>query len=249
MKKFLLAAAAVLFSAQVEAANVPLVTGVQEPSQLLGIINTLITNINSGTSGIVSVGTSAMGTFATTSELTLQSVVVPANTLTLPGQSLRARCVGTLGANTSNKLVRMYVATGTSAFNGMGPIGGVAGAANNWPGTAGATQFGNIAFGSLVSNVNGGSWDLELLLTNLGPSSALNIQNIPATVAWVGRGSLQQNYPAVAGGGTELVSPVVATSSALNWAQNITVNCAGTSVSTGAIGDISNTEIIIEQVK
>ena len=244
MKKILLSAAAAIVSLQAHAANIPLITGPQEPSQLLGIINTIISNINAGTSGLVSVGTSTMGTFATTSELTLQSVVIPANTLTIPGHSLRVRCLGTLGANSNLKAVRVYVATGTSPFNGMNGGGGPA-----WAGTAGATGAGGagfVSFGSSASNLNGGSWDLDLLLTNMGAAAA---SNLPATVAWTGRGTIQNNQTVSPNAQTSLVSSVHATSSSLDWKQNIIASCAGTTSSTASVGDVSNSEIIVEQVK
>lgn len=106
-------------------ANLPLLSGPQDPSQLLATINTLIRNINSGTGGLANAQTAATSTTATTSEVTLQQYTLPANTLATAGQAIRVYCWGTTAANAQNKTMKLYfgstsIATPTAATNNKG---------------------------------------------------------------------------------------------------------------------------------
>jgi hypothetical protein len=104
-------------------------------------------------------------------------------------------------------------------------------------GVAGATGTG-IAFGSIVSSVNAGSWELEVLAT-LASSGQVN---------WVGRGAMGNNEGTTPGTTlTQLVSSVAGTITTLSFGSAVTINCAGTTPT--AVGDVSNTELLIEAVK
>lgn len=193
------------------AANLSTLSGSQfsEPSQILNTVNTLINNINAGTSGLVAQTQSPVGTAPTTSEQVLSNFIIPPNQLTANGQSLRARCFGTFAANANAKTVRLI-------------ISGV------------ATQNGAV-ISSVQSNINGGSWELELLLT----------YNTAATNTWMGRGSASNQLSST---NTFLVSPIVATNAVLNFTNSLTAQCNGV-VAAGTIGDITSSELIVEQIK
>src|SRR5216683_3166986 len=118
IKRILSTAAAVFVAGTLSwATNLPLFTtagsGCNEASQLLNCMNQLVQSINANT-GVVAVSTSAFGTPATTTETTLQSITVNSNTLSAPGQSLRARCFGTFGSNTNNKTVKLMLTSTTT---------------------------------------------------------------------------------------------------------------------------------------
>ncbi len=109
MKGFLAGAAAVLFAAGVAgAANLSLLSGPQDPSQLLATINQLVQNINFGVSGRLSANGTASGT-TTTIESTMMTYSLPANRLAADGDSVRAVCWGTSATNANTKSARLYV--------------------------------------------------------------------------------------------------------------------------------------------
>ncbi len=108
MKGFLAGAAAVLFAAGVAgAANLSLLSGPQDPSQLLATINTLVQNINFGVSGRLSANSTATGT-TTTIENTMMTYSLPANRLAADGDAVRVVCWGTSATNANAKSVRLY---------------------------------------------------------------------------------------------------------------------------------------------
>lgn len=125
MKRFLAAAAVLAMSASfAHPANLPLLQGpnYSDPSQVLGTVNTVIQNINSGVGGLLNAQTAAVATGAGTTEQTLQQYTMPANQLSAAGQSVRIRCWGSTAANANNKTRRLYfgasvIATATEAAN------------------------------------------------------------------------------------------------------------------------------------
>lgn len=105
----LLAIGAVLLApAGLRAANLPLLTGPQDPSQLVATLNQLIQSINSGVGGLLNAQTGSVGTTAVTTEETLLSYTMPANTLSTAGQAIRVTCGWTTGATANNKTVKLY---------------------------------------------------------------------------------------------------------------------------------------------
>ena len=107
------------------AANLPLITGAQDPSQLNATINTLIQSINSGVGGLLNAQTAAVATGTGTTEQTLQSYTTPPGIIGAAGQTLRITCWGVTGANANNKTMKLYfgassIATPTAATNAKG---------------------------------------------------------------------------------------------------------------------------------
>lgn len=107
---------------QLTAANLPLITGPQDPSQLNATINTLIQSINSGVGGLLNAQTAIVATGVGTSEQTLQTYTLPANTITAAGQGVRTTCWGGTAANANNKTRKLYfgasaITTATEAAN------------------------------------------------------------------------------------------------------------------------------------
>jgi hypothetical protein len=106
------------------AANLSLVTGPQDPSQLNATINTLITSINSSVSRI-GVGAASIASSATTAEQTLYQYTLPGGLLANAGDSVRITCWGVDAANTDNKAQKLYfgaaaITTLTAATNNKG---------------------------------------------------------------------------------------------------------------------------------
>lgn len=109
IKGFLAGAAAVLFAAGVAgAANLSILSGPQDPSQLLATVNTLIQNINFGVSGRLMAGLTATGTTsATTVDQTLMSYTMPASQLANSGDGVRVVCWGTTASNSNAKTAKL----------------------------------------------------------------------------------------------------------------------------------------------
>jgi hypothetical protein len=122
------AACAVLVSGAVMATNLPLYTGPAGTNPTadfpigLGTVNQLVQAINSGTGGLINAQTASVGTGADTTEDVLQTYTLPANTLSVAGQSLRITCPFSTGATANNKTVKLYfgassISTGVVAAN------------------------------------------------------------------------------------------------------------------------------------
>lgn len=121
LKAFALVAA-IAFASPVAAANLPLLTGPQDPSQLVATLNTLIQTINTGVGGLLNAQTAAVATGAGTTEQTLQTYTMPGGTLSAAGQSVRIKCWGATGATANNKTRKLYfgasvITTATEAAN------------------------------------------------------------------------------------------------------------------------------------
>ena len=101
MSKRILASVGAFFGATAlaVAANLSLVTGPQDPSQLNATINGVINNINSSVSRI-GVASTAVADAATTAEQTLLQYSLPGGLLANPGDSVRISCWGITGADT-----------------------------------------------------------------------------------------------------------------------------------------------------
>jgi hypothetical protein len=126
-----LAAAAVLalsIGGIAVAANLPLYTGPAGTNPTadwppgLGTINQVVQAVNGGTGGLINAQTASVGTGADTTEDVLQTYTLPANTLSVAGQSLRITCPYSTGATANNKTVKLYfggssVSTGVIAAN------------------------------------------------------------------------------------------------------------------------------------
>ena len=97
----------------------------QPPANRLDAVNTLAAAVNSAITGLIGLlfaGTTSTGTGADTTEDTLQTFSLPANTLVGYGQTLRIRAFGTCAANTNTKLFKLYfgsevIATPAGATN------------------------------------------------------------------------------------------------------------------------------------
>lgn len=118
----LAAASALALLGVAHAANLPLQTGPTDPPTLLAPMNQLVQSINAGVGGLLNAQTAAVSTGTGTSEQTLQTYTLPANTLTAAGQSLRIKCWGTTGATANNKTRKLYfgasvITTATEAAN------------------------------------------------------------------------------------------------------------------------------------
>lgn len=114
LKKILVTTTAVVCAAGISlASQIPIVSGPQDPSQLLATINSLIQSINAGVNGRLTAQVTATGT-TTTIENTMATYSLPANTLANPGDAVRTICWGTSAVNTNSKNVKLYF--GSSAI-------------------------------------------------------------------------------------------------------------------------------------
>ena len=106
--KLLAGAVASLTITAAIAANVPLISGAQDPSNVNANLNQVIQAINANTGGLINAQTGAVATGTGTAEQTLQTFSLPPNTLTSAGQMLRIACWGATGATANNKTVKLY---------------------------------------------------------------------------------------------------------------------------------------------
>jgi hypothetical protein len=121
IKGFLAGFAAVVFASTVAiGANLPLMSGPQDPSQLLASLNSLIRSINTGVSGRLNASLTSTGT-TTTVEQTLLTYSLPANQLAADGDAVRVVCWGTTAANTNAKAAKLYFGTSSISSASAGP--------------------------------------------------------------------------------------------------------------------------------
>ncbi len=107
------------------AANIPLISGPQDSSQLIASLNQVIQAVNSGVVGKLFGDGSATATGTGTSEQILKTYTLPANTVANVGDSIRVTCSGTTGATANNKTMKLYfgassITTPTAATNNKG---------------------------------------------------------------------------------------------------------------------------------
>jgi hypothetical protein len=108
----------------VVAANLSLVTGPQDPSQINATLNTLIQSINTSVSRI-GVGAASVASSATTAEQILYSYTLPGGLLANAGDSVRVTCWGVDATNSDNKAQKLYfgsaaITTATAATSNKG---------------------------------------------------------------------------------------------------------------------------------
>ena len=116
MKKILATLAAVVLSGAIAAASsISNFSGPSEPSQIFGYLNQLIASIYSGVNGVIASQIGVTASTATTTEQTLATTTIPANTINRAGQALRLRCSG-VTANTSHASTTVKLYYGTSAI-------------------------------------------------------------------------------------------------------------------------------------
>lgn len=125
LKRILAASGAFLAACAIAAAaNLSLLSGPQDPSQLLATINTLIQTLNTSVSRI-GVASTAVASSATSAEQTLFTYTLPPGTLANPGDSVRITCWGIDATNSDNKAQKLYfgsssIATPTAATSNKG---------------------------------------------------------------------------------------------------------------------------------
>ncbi len=114
-KTILTTATALLFAAGLAAAsNISLLSGPQDPSQLLASLNSLIQSINFGVNGrLTAVVTPAEN--LTTAETTLTTYTLPANRIAATGDAVKIKCWGKTATNSGAKTVRIYF--GSTSFS------------------------------------------------------------------------------------------------------------------------------------
>ncbi len=115
LKKILTGTVAVFFAAGLAAAsNISLLSGPQDPSQLLAVVNSLIQSINFGVNGRLTANV-APASNATTGEDILATYTLPANRIAATGDAVRVRCWGVTNSNNDVKTLKLYF--GTSSFS------------------------------------------------------------------------------------------------------------------------------------
>lgn len=108
LRKFLTTIAAMVFAGGLAfASQIPIVSGPQDPSQLLAVVNSLIQSINSGVNGRLTAQVSQAGT-TTTIESTMATYSLPGGTLATPGDAVRTVCWGTSAVNSNAKNIKLY---------------------------------------------------------------------------------------------------------------------------------------------
>jgi hypothetical protein len=112
MKKLLSTVAAICFAGAVAyAANLPPVSGPQDPSQINSTVNSALQEVAAGVNGLVAVAPATVTSIATTVEQTLAQQTIPGGTLSLAGQSLRLRCAGILNTAFGQAAVGVFYGT------------------------------------------------------------------------------------------------------------------------------------------
>ena len=87
--------------------NTPSGIACSEPSQSLYCFNQLVQTMNSYL-GLVAAQPGPVASTATTNEQVLASTVIPAGTLSVPGQQLKLRCAGVTSNDGTAKQVKLY---------------------------------------------------------------------------------------------------------------------------------------------
>jgi len=117
LKKAACAFVALVASASLAlAANIPLLTGPQDSSQLIASLNQVIQAVNSGVVGKLYANGVGTGTGADTTEDTLFTYTLPANTVANVGDTLRIKCGTLTNATSTTKVVKLYF--GATSFTG-----------------------------------------------------------------------------------------------------------------------------------
>ncbi len=115
LKRIFTGTVALVFAAGLAAAsNISLLSGPQDPSQLLATVNTLIQSINFGVNGRLTAVVSQAGN-TTTAEQTLSTYTLPANRIAATGDAVKIRCWGNTASNVDLKTIKIYF--GTTSFS------------------------------------------------------------------------------------------------------------------------------------
>lgn len=93
--------------------GVPYTSGPFDAGNIPGIINGVIANVNSNTTGLLYSNATVSATGTGTTEQTLYTYTLAANTLATNGQTLRIKCGATTAANANNKTLILYFGTST----------------------------------------------------------------------------------------------------------------------------------------
>jgi hypothetical protein len=162
------------------AANLPLLTGAQDPSQLNATINNLIENINTGVEGSFGGFVGPAATTGTTIQV-LGTATIPANNLTA-GQSVRVTCWGTGTATGTNTLTIQVGTASAFAVAGGATTAGVFSATVLYQKTGSSTQ-------SLYSSGN-----FNTTLTTPVITAATQTDTAPIPVTCSGTSTTSANF-------------------------------------------------------
>jgi len=237
MRKLLASVAAIaLTGGMAYAVNVTPLSGptINEPSQLMNGLNTVINSFNFGTSGNLGYVAGPLGAVGTTVQQSIAFTTVNTGQLSNAGQALLARCYGISANNTHVKQVGI-IAYGTQAtnqnFQTVTPL------INSLAPYVSSTAFS-------VGNEN---WDVELLYQ-------LNTTPATANAAYIGRA-----WTGLATGGTAGLGAVATpqiiinigndTSSTENLAVNGLTFACQAGLGTAAGGDVTMEGFSVQQVK
>lgn len=125
LKRVLTTIAAVVFAAGISiASQIPIVSGPQDPSQMLATINSLIQSINAGVNGRLTAQVTATGTTTTVADTTMATYSLPGGTLATPGDAVRVVCWGTSAVNSNSKNIKLFFGASTysTVMNGTSKI-------------------------------------------------------------------------------------------------------------------------------
>lgn len=121
LKKILTGTVAVFFAAGLAAAsNIPLVSGPQDPSQLLAVVNSLIQSINFGVNGRLTANVTGAATAAGASEQTLTTYTLPANRIAATGDAVQIKCWGQFASNGNAKSIKIYFGSTSVSSTSVG---------------------------------------------------------------------------------------------------------------------------------
>ena len=233
MRKLLTSVAAIAISVgisygMVKAVNLPLFSNIalQEPSQELAALNSLVQALNFGTTGNLAYTPGPIGNLATTVGQTFASALVPTGQLTSAGQGIRARCYGQTANTTASKTINLMIF-----------------AQGQTPGSISATAP---IISSTALNIGNENWDLEL-------QYQVQTNPVTANAGWIGRSFVGNATPA--GSTVATVSPVnINSGQDTNQADNLATNglvvaCQYVNSSGAGAASATMQGFIVEQMK
>jgi hypothetical protein len=148
MRKYFIGFSALVVSAAISwAATIPLITGPQDPSQLLATINQLITTINNSV-GVLNFSAGPLSSSVTASQADLQTYTLSTNYLSPAGQGIRVSCWGA-STGTRVKTIALYFGAHSLSFtNSQGSTNWFAQLTALKTGTTSDSVYGTGAMGS-----------------------------------------------------------------------------------------------------
>jgi hypothetical protein len=120
--------------------------------------------VNGVTSKEVSRNTGSVGTIANTTQTTLMSYTIPANTLQ-PGQKVKVRAYGTTGATANSKTIELFFGSQQIAVH-LGAFSGLA-----W------NMFGEV----LITGVSTQEWNGQAIVNGVLSTSTQGVSSIAGT--------------------------------------------------------------------